>query len=56
MESRAWGASKKRTNLYALSLKKADGILVLISIVMLIISLYIWLYVNIPSLVTIISY
>jgi energy-coupling factor transport system permease protein len=55
MESRAWGASKKRTNLYALSLNQADGILVVISILMLILSVYIRIYVTIPSLATIIS-
>jgi energy-coupling factor transport system permease protein len=50
MESRGWGASEKRTNLYKLKLTKADIILVLISALMLVFALYIWLYVPIPSL------
>jgi len=32
MESRAWGANKKRTNLYELKLKKEDYTLILISV------------------------
>ncbi|WNZ28776.1 MAG: energy-coupling factor transporter transmembrane protein EcfT [Candidatus Bathyarchaeota archaeon] len=50
MESRAWGASKNRTNLYALKLKRSDYVLVVISVVMLIVAVYIWLNVSIPSL------
>lgn len=50
MESRAWGASKKRTNLYALKLKIADYMLFLVSISILIVAVYVWLYVSIPSL------
>ena len=50
MESRAWGASDKRTNLYKFSLKRADFILVIVSVLMLILALYIWLYIPIPSL------
>lgn len=52
MESRAWGASKNRTNLYALKLKRADYVLVIVSVLMLIVAIYIWLYVSIPSLTT----
>jgi energy-coupling factor transport system permease protein len=52
MESRAWGASKKRTNLYVLKLRMADFILVVISILMLILAVYVWLYIPIPSLTT----
>jgi energy-coupling factor transport system permease protein len=55
MESRAWGASKKRTNLYALKLKIADYILFAVSVSILIIAVYIWLYVPIPSLTALIS-
>lgn len=54
MESRAWGANAKRTNLYALKLKKADYLLVIISLLMLIVAVYIWLNVSIPSLATLI--
>jgi energy-coupling factor transport system permease protein len=50
MESRAWGASDKRTNLYKLNLRRADIILVIISVMMLILALYIWLYIPVPSL------
>ncbi len=51
MESRAWGASDKRTNLYKLNLKRADIILVIISVLMLILALYLWLYnIHVPSL------
>ena len=55
MESRAWGASKNRTNLYTLKLKRADYILVLVSVLMIIIAVYVWLYVPIPSLSTLLS-
>jgi energy-coupling factor transport system permease protein len=55
MESRAWGASEKRTNLYTLKLKRADYILLLVSVLMLIIAVYVWLYVPIASLTELIS-
>ena len=55
MESRAWGASEKRTNLYKLKLKRADYLLVLVSVLMLIIAVYVWLYVPIPTLTTILN-
>ncbi len=55
MESRAWGASEKRTNLYELKLRRADYILVLISVLMLLLAVYVWLYVSIPSLITLLS-
>jgi energy-coupling factor transport system permease protein len=53
MESRAWGASKNRTNLYSLKLKQVDYFLLLLSIIMLFISIYVWLYIPLPSLITI---
>ena len=52
MESRAWGASEKRTNLYVLKLKNTDYLLAFVSVLMLIFAVYIWLYVPIPSLTT----
>jgi energy-coupling factor transport system permease protein len=55
MESRAWGASEKRTNLYVLKLKRNDYLLVLISVLMLILAVYVWLYVPIPSLTVLLS-
>jgi len=56
MESRAWGATAKRSNLYALKLKKADYILVVISVLMLVGAVYIWLNVTIPSLTALIAF
>lgn len=53
MESRAWGASEKRTNLYVLKLKRADYFLLLLSVLILIIAFYVYIYIPIPSLVTI---
>ena len=55
MESRAWGASEKRTNLYVLKLKRADYILVVVSVLMIIAAVYIWLYIPIPSLTELFS-
>ncbi len=55
MESRAWGASEKRTNLYVLKLKRADYLLVLLTVLMLIIAVYVYVYVHIPTLVTILN-
>ena len=49
MESRAWGASKKRTNLYALKLHKGDLALLTISIVIIVTAIYIHFYVPIPT-------
>lgn len=50
MESRAWGATKKRTNLYVLKMHKNDFILIAITIGILATAIYIRLYVPIPSL------
>ena len=50
MESRAWGAIKKRTNLYVLKIRRADYLLILISILILAISVYIRFYIPIPLL------
>ncbi|MFC1487097.1 energy-coupling factor transporter transmembrane component T family protein [Thermoproteota archaeon] len=55
MESRAWGANPKRTNLYELKLKKEDYILALISILMLILAVFIYVFISIPSLTTLFS-
>jgi energy-coupling factor transport system permease protein len=55
MESRAWGASDKRTNLYVLKLKLADYLLILLSALLLIITVYIWLYIPIPTLASILN-
>ena len=50
MESRAWGATKKRTNLYGLTLHKGDVILLAISVGVLAVAVFVWLFVPIPTL------
>jgi energy-coupling factor transport system permease protein len=50
MESRAWGATKKRTNLYVLKTHKNDFLLIAITIGILATAIFIRLYVPIPSL------
>jgi energy-coupling factor transport system permease protein len=50
MESRAWGATKKRTNLYVLKMHKGDFALIAITIGILAIAIYVHFYVPIPSL------
>jgi energy-coupling factor transport system permease protein len=50
MESRAWGATKKRTNLYALKLHRGDFALLGITIGVLIVSLYVWIFVPLPTI------
>jgi energy-coupling factor transport system permease protein len=54
MESRAWGATKKRTNLYALKLHAGDYALLAISIIIIIVTVYIRLYIPIPTIVSLI--
>lgn len=49
MESRAWGATKKRTNLYVLRMHKGDIIMMAITLVLLASAIYVRLYVQIPS-------
>ncbi len=48
MESRAWGATKKRTNLYLLKLHKGDYALLIITIIVLLVSLYVRFFIPIP--------
>jgi energy-coupling factor transport system permease protein len=55
MESRAWGATEKRTNLYVLKMKSADYTLLAVSIGMLIFSIYVRLFISIPSLATLLA-
>lgn len=50
MESRAWGATKNRTNLYELRMHKGDFILIAITIGILAAAIYIRLYLPIPSI------
>ena len=56
MESRAWGAAKKRTNLYILKLKKHDYFLAFLSILMLTIALYIRIFVSLSSITQLLSF
>lgn len=44
MESRAWGATEKRTNLYVLEMGRGDYILILISVLILIFAVYVWIF------------
>jgi energy-coupling factor transport system permease protein len=50
MESRAWGAAKKRTNLYALRLHRGDLALLAITVGVLVVAIYVRLYVPVPSI------
>ena len=50
MESRAWGASKKRTNLYLLKLHKGDYTLLVITIAILAIAVYMHFFIAIPTI------
>ena len=50
MESRAWGAIKKRTNLYSLELKRSDYLLILISISILVVGVFVRIYMHVPTL------
>jgi energy-coupling factor transport system permease protein len=50
MESRAWGATKNRTNLYALRLHRGDFALLVITIGVLVVAIYVYLYVPIPAI------
>ncbi len=49
MESRAWGATKKRTNLYALKLRQGDYLLLSIIVGVLVLSIYTFIFVHIPT-------
>ncbi|MGQ9623966.1 MAG: energy-coupling factor transporter transmembrane component T family protein [Candidatus Bathycorpusculaceae bacterium] len=51
MESRAWGATKKRTNLYTLKMHRGDFVLLIITFGILALAIYVRLtYVKIPPL------
>jgi energy-coupling factor transport system permease protein len=50
MESRAWGATKNRTNLYVLKMHKGDFALIAITITVLAAAVYIRLFIAIPTL------
>jgi len=50
MESRAWGTTKKRTNLYVLRMHRGDFVLMAITIGILATAIYMRLFIGIPSL------
>ena len=50
MESRAWGASERRTNLYVLKMKRGDYRLILISLLTLTFAIYVRRCLPIPSI------
>jgi energy-coupling factor transport system permease protein len=49
MESRAWGATKNRTNLYALKLRKGDYILLALIVGLLAVTVYAFLFIHVPT-------
>ena len=50
MESRAWGATENRTNLYVLKMHRGDFVLIAVTILILAVAIYIRLFFGIPSL------
>jgi energy-coupling factor transport system permease protein len=50
MESRAWGATKKRTNLYVLKMRRGDFALAAVTVGILAVAIYMRLYTPIPRL------
>jgi energy-coupling factor transporter transmembrane protein EcfT len=56
MESRAWGATEKRTNLYILKMEKADISLSAVSFIILALSVYVRISFSIPSFTTLLSF
>jgi len=50
MESRAWGATEKRTNLYVLKMHRGDFVLIVITVLILAVAIYIHLFFRIPTL------
>jgi energy-coupling factor transport system permease protein len=50
MESRAWGATKNRTNLYILRMGRKDLYLVLFALTIMLVSVYVVTYVKIPNI------
>lgn len=55
MESRAWGANRNRTNLYILKMRRKDVLLILISLLILAVSIYISMHIQMPSIIQILS-
>jgi energy-coupling factor transport system permease protein len=55
MESRAWGATKKLTNLYALKLHRGDYVLLAITVAIIALTIYFRLFVKIPTITQLIN-
>jgi len=55
MESRAWGATKNRTNLYVLKMHKGDLALIIVTIAVVAIAAYVRLYLPVPSMSELLS-
>jgi energy-coupling factor transport system permease protein len=49
MESRAWGATKRRTNLYALKLHRGDFVLLAVTVGVLVLAIYVFFFVHVPT-------
>jgi energy-coupling factor transport system permease protein len=52
MESRAWGVTPKRTNLYVLKMKLGDVVLLALSVILLVVGIYVRYFVLIPQFST----
>lgn len=55
MESRAWGATKNRTNLYILKMGRKDLYLVLFAMAIMVVSVYVITYVKIPNVTSLLN-
>lgn len=56
MESRAWGATKKRTNLYVLKMHKGDVALIGVTIAVLVTAIYVRVFLPIPTLTNLLEH
>ncbi len=56
MESRAWGAAQKRTNLYVLKMKRGDLLLIVMSVVLLAAAVYVRYFVSLPTLTMVLPF
>jgi energy-coupling factor transport system permease protein len=55
MESRAWGAIKKRTNLYELKMRRGDYILLALTIALVAVAVYVRLYIPVPTITSLLK-
>jgi energy-coupling factor transporter transmembrane protein EcfT len=51
LESRAFGATEKRTAIVSLKMKPADYLVILVTAAGLVLAAYVYLYVQLPTLV-----